>query len=109
MPTNAHLIFGAAERRSHAGKKAPTLRDVALSAGVGPFTVSVVLNGSRSNTRVSEATRRRIGETAAVLRYHPNAVARSLARRCTNTIGVFVGVVESVAARRAAQAAKSPR
>lgn len=79
-------------------KKAPTLRDVALSAGVSPFTVSVVLNGSRSNTRVSEATRRRIEETAAALRYHPNAVARSLARRCTNTIGVFVGVVESVAA-----------
>ncbi|MES2460305.1 MAG: LacI family DNA-binding transcriptional regulator [Armatimonadota bacterium] len=79
-------------------KKAPTLRDVALSAGVSPFTVSVVLNGSRSNTRVSDATRRRIQETAATLHYHPNAVARSLARRCTNTIGVFFGVVESVAA-----------
>jgi DNA-binding LacI/PurR family transcriptional regulator len=79
-------------------QKAATLRDVALSAGVSPFTVSVVLNGSRSNTRVSEATRRRIEESAAALRYHPNAVARSLARRCTNTIGVFVGVVESVAA-----------
>ena len=58
----------------------------------------MVLNGSRSNTRVSEATRRRIEETAATLRYHPNAVARSLARRCTNTLGVFVGVVDSVTA-----------
>lgn len=79
-------------------KKAPTLRDVALSAGVSPFTVSAVLNGSRSNTRVSETTRRRIEETAVALRYHPNAVARSLARRCTNILGVFVGVVDSVTA-----------
>jgi LacI family transcriptional regulator len=79
-------------------KKAPTLRDVALSAGVSPFTVSVVLNGSRSNTRVSDATRHRIEEAAATLHYHPNAVARNLARRCTKTLGVFFVVVEWAAA-----------
>ncbi|MBC8104425.1 MAG: LacI family DNA-binding transcriptional regulator [Cytophagales bacterium] len=76
-------------------KRPPTLRDVALSAGVSPYTVSVVLNGSRSNTRVSEGTRRRIQESAAALHYHPNAVARSLARRYTNTIGVLFALDSS--------------
>jgi len=76
----------------------PTLRDVALAAGVSPYTVSVVLNGSRSNTRVSVATRRRIEESAQALRYHPNAMARGLARRRMNTLGVAVAVVKSSAA-----------
>lgn len=35
-----------------------TLRDLARQAGVSRDTASVVLNGSRSNTRVSDATRR---------------------------------------------------
>lgn len=75
--------------------KAPTLRDVAHAAGVSPYTVSVVLNGARSNTRVSEATRVRIREAADSLQYHPNAIARGLARRRTNTVGVFFGVLPS--------------
>ena len=80
------------------GGASPTLRDVALAAGVSPYTVSVVLNGSRSNTRVSVATRRRIEESAQTLRYHPNAMARGLARRRMNTLGVAVAVVKSSAA-----------
>jgi len=76
-------------------KKAPTLRDVAHAAGVSPYTVSVVLNGARSNTRVSEATRVRIREAADSLQYHPNAIARGLARRRTNTVGVLFGVLSS--------------
>jgi len=79
-------------------QKAPTLTDVARAAGVSPFTVSAVFNGARSNTRVSEATRKRIEEAAAALNYHPNAVARSLARRRTNALGVFFSVVQSTAA-----------
>lgn len=75
-------------------KKAPTLSDVANSAGVSLYTASVVLNGARSNTRVSEATRRRILESAATLRYHPNAMARGLVHRRMQTLGVFFGVVE---------------
>ena len=78
--------------------KAPTLSDVARAAGVSPFTVSVVLNGARSNTRVSDATRQRILQSAEDLRYHPNALARSLAKRQTNTLGVLFGVVQSTAA-----------
>jgi len=74
-------------------KKAPTLSDIAACAGVSPYTVSVVLNGSRSNTRVSPATRDRIMEAAARLKYHPNAMARGLVRRRTHAVGVLYGVV----------------
>lgn len=75
--------------------KAPTLSDVARDAGVSIYTASVVLNGSRSNTRVSEGTRKRILETAATLRYYPNAMARGLVRRRMNTLGVLFGVIET--------------
>jgi LacI family transcriptional regulator len=67
---------------------ATTLQDVAREAGVTAMTVSVVLNGSRSGTRVSDATRVRVQEAADRLRYRPNGVARGLSRRCMDTIGV---------------------
>lgn len=76
-------------RRSNA----PTLQDVADAAGVTVMAASVVLNGARSSTRVSETTRSRILEVATRLRYRPNAVARGLSSRCMNTIGV-VAVVD---------------
>jgi LacI family transcriptional regulator len=72
---------------------ATTLQDVARAAGVSAMTVSVVLNGARSATRVSEATRARILEAAAQLKYRPNAAARGLQRRRMDTIGV-VAVVD---------------
>ena len=68
--------------------KRPTLKDVALEAGVSAMTVSVVLNGARSATRVSEATRQRIVAAAQTLGYRPNAAARGLQRRRMDTIGV---------------------
>ncbi|HZP83536.1 MAG TPA: LacI family DNA-binding transcriptional regulator [Chthonomonadaceae bacterium] len=72
-------------------KSAPTISDVAEKAGVNRVTASVVLNNSRGNTRVSEATRQRILAAAAELRYQPNAVALSLRRRRTDTIGFYSG------------------
>ncbi|MBC8138560.1 MAG: LacI family DNA-binding transcriptional regulator, partial [Fibrella sp.] len=75
----------------------PTLQDVARIAGVSPYTVSSVLNGSRSNTRVSPATRVRIEEAARTLSYHPNATARSLVTRTTRIIGVLIPFVLSSA------------
>jgi LacI family transcriptional regulator len=71
----------------------PTLQDVAREAGVSAMTVSVVLNGARSATRVSDATRTRIMEAAARLRYRPNAAARGLQRRRMDTLGL-VAVVD---------------
>jgi DNA-binding LacI/PurR family transcriptional regulator len=72
-------------------QNAPTLSDVAARAGVNRVTVSVVLNNARANTRVSEATRQRILQAAAELRYQPNAVAQSLRRRRTNILGFYSG------------------
>lgn len=71
---------------------APTLQDVAREVGVSAMTVSVVLNGARSATRVSETTRTRIFDAAARLRYRPNAVARGLSRRRMDTIGVVATI-----------------
>lgn len=72
-------------------KHGATLGDVAQRAGVSIVTVSTVLNGSRTNTRVSEATRRRVLAAADMLQYRPNAVARSLRARQTNIIGFYGG------------------
>ena len=66
-----------------------TLAEVARQAGTSPMAVSVTLNGARSNTRVSSATRQRIMAVAADLNYSPNAVAQGLKRRYTSTIGVL--------------------
>lgn len=68
-----------------------TLRDVAQMAGVSPFTVSTVLNGTRSSTRVSNATRERIQDAAKALGYRPNTLARSLKRQRTDIVGLYFG------------------
>lgn len=66
-----------------------TLGEIARQAGTSTMTVSAVLNGSRSNTRVADETRRRIEKIAAELNYSPNAMARGLRRQRTDTIGVL--------------------
>jgi LacI family transcriptional regulator len=58
------------------------------------MAASAVLNGARTSSRISAATRTRILAAAARLCYRPNAAARALARRRINTLGV-AGVVES--------------
>ncbi len=71
-----------------AARSHPTIIDVAELAGVSKSTVSNVVRGA---THVSPATRGRVLEAIAVLGYRPNAVARNLVRRRTNTLGVVVG------------------
>ena len=68
-----------------------TLKEIALRAGVGTAAASVVLNGSRSTSRVSEANRQAILQVAEELRYRPNGLARSLRNRRTGIIGFFSG------------------
>ena len=63
------------------------MRDVAQRAGVSISTVSHVVNNSRP---VSEAYRQRVLEAMAELGYRPNALARSLRRQETNTLGMIV-------------------
>lgn len=71
--------------------KVATLKDVAALANVSPYTVSVALNGSKSNTRLSDATRKRIESAALELNYRPNGLARALRNRTTNILGLYFG------------------
>lgn len=64
-----------------------TSRDVAREVGVSQSTVSRALRG---DPRVSAATQVKVVETAARMNYLPNAAARSLITRRSNTIGVVV-------------------
>jgi DNA-binding LacI/PurR family transcriptional regulator len=64
-----------------------TVRDVAKRAGVGLGTVSRVLNNS---PLVSAATRERVLEAIAALKFIPNQNARRLSLGKTLTIGVMI-------------------
>ena len=64
-----------------------TSKDVGRHAGVSQATVSAVLNGARSNIRVSEATRQRVIAAAAELGYTPHLAAQALRRQRSGVIG----------------------
>jgi LacI family sucrose operon transcriptional repressor len=64
-----------------------TLKDGANLAGVTVTTVSRMMNG-RCN--VSPATRARIEDAMKTLGYHPNELARGLAKKTSNIIGLIV-------------------
>lgn len=64
-----------------------TIEDVARRAGVSTATVSRVVNKTGP---VAEATAKRVRTVVAELNYTPNAAARGLASRKTNTIGLIV-------------------
>src|SRR5579862_1044204 len=67
-------------------RKAVTIRDVAQLAQVSVSTVSQILNG---NTQyVGEAKRERVLNAVQELQYRPNAIARSMVKRKTATVGV---------------------
>ena len=67
-----------------------TLADVGKIAGVSAMAASAVLNQSRTSSRISEETRKRILDAAKKLNYRPNVAARSLVNRRMNTLGVTV-------------------
>ena len=64
-----------------------TIREVAESAGVSYATVSHVINNTRV---VSPETRERVLAAMTALNYRPNALARSLRRGKTNTLGLVL-------------------
>ena len=70
-----------------------TLKDIAREVGLSATSVSLVLN-NRPN-KVSEASRRRILETARRKGYVPNQIARSLVMQHTSTIGLIIPNIES--------------
>lgn len=64
-----------------------TMTDVARRAGVSVSTVSYVLTGARP---ISAATRERVLDAMAELGYQPNALARGLASRRSNIVGLLL-------------------
>jgi LacI family transcriptional regulator len=97
------FLLDAKTQGKNMRRKTATIRDVAQLAQVSVSTVSQVLNG---NTRyVKEAKRESVLKAAQELQYRPNAIARSMVKRRTATIGVvftsvvtdlFVQIVESI-------------
>lgn len=67
-------------------KKAPTMRDVALRAGVALGTVSKVING----IPVSEKNRLKVEEAIASLNYEVNTYARGLKTQKSNLVALII-------------------
>jgi LacI family transcriptional regulator len=67
-------------------KAQPTLYDVSRLSGTSIATVSRVFSGK---AKVGEETRRRVMEAANQLAFEPSHIARALAGRCTQTLGVI--------------------
>lgn len=66
-----------------------TLHDIARASGFSVSTVSIVLSEAPLSKNVAVTTRARIRTIARQLGYHPDAYARSLRRRSTQTIGIL--------------------
>ncbi|WP_173916974.1 LacI family DNA-binding transcriptional regulator [Halobacillus sp. Marseille-Q1614] len=64
-----------------------TIKDVAKAAGVAPSTVSRVIADS---PRISPATKRKVKKIMKDMGYHPNANARNLASRSTQSLGIVM-------------------
>ena len=64
-----------------------TIRDVAERAGVSTTTVSHVINRTR---KVDPATAARVEAAIEELGYRPNALARSMRRGRTHTVGIVI-------------------
>lgn len=67
--------------------KTPTLKEIAQLAGVSRSTVSRVIN---DEPKVRAEVRQRVWRVVKELGYHPNAAARSLVSRSSQTLGVVI-------------------
>lgn len=79
----------------HKSRKAVTLETVAREASVHVATAATILNGARSNTRVSVETRERVVDAARRLGYRPNRLAQNLRKQKTTTVGLVARTVEN--------------
>lgn len=69
------------------GLAMPTIKDVALKAGVSATTVSRVLN---NRGYLSEELKHKVHQAMEELNYRPNELARSLSRSKSNIIGLII-------------------
>jgi LacI family transcriptional regulator len=65
------------------------LKELARRLELSPATVSVVLNNVPGRS-ISEGTRQRVREAAALYNYRPSLLARSLRRQQTLTVGILL-------------------
>lgn len=70
----------------------PTISDVAKQSGVSTATVSRIINGQSGYTA---KTRQKVLEIIQEMGYKPNAIARGLVNKRTNTIGVLLPSLSS--------------
>lgn len=68
-------------------RKRATAKEVADAAGVSKWTV---IRAFTPGASITEESKRRVLEAAAVLNYTPNLLARSLATNLTHQVAVFV-------------------
>lgn len=68
-------------------KTKPTLKQISKELGVSVSTVSKALSDS---SEISDATKIKIKEFAALKNYKPNSIAKNLKNQRTNTIGVII-------------------
>ncbi len=66
-----------------------TLLDIAHACGLSVSTVSIVLSQAPLSQNVAVKTRQKIRDVAQQLGYYPDASARSLRRRRSQTIAVL--------------------
>ncbi len=71
-----------------------TLGEFSRKVGFSPATVSYVLNGKAAQLKIAAATVERILAAAKRHRFRPNALARSLRRQRSDTVGVITGTLD---------------
>jgi LacI family transcriptional regulator len=77
--------------------KKVTIKDVAAAAGVSHQTVSRVIN---NRPDVAKETRRRVWQVIEELDYQPSAIARSLSRQHSYTLGVVIAGLKYIGPSR---------
>jgi len=70
--------------------KRVTAEYIAAHLKLSPTTVSLVLNGRGETHRISERTAKRVLAAAREMHYRPNPIARQLAGKRSNAVGVLI-------------------
>jgi LacI family transcriptional regulator len=77
-------------KKSSDKRRLVTMRDVAEASGFSSATISIVLNNAPLARYIASTTKQKIESTAKRLGYRPNAMARFLRSRRSQSIGVML-------------------